>query len=523
MVNWVLKLVSESTEEEAGLRLSIPVKQIHIDDFKYEAKRFYKFCEYKPRLNIKLDIETPKSLYLSKDYFLLDDYSRVNYVLMSNVLYTIPSSNLIDNKGFDSLVLKVPNGNITYAPNRETLVLDEPTVEYINKAFEHAYQDIISSTKKALQNTDNIYEYIKLFNQVKDKTPYSISNNLNLDYKNKLAKLFKPRFNKVECSIPNIELYNWPHYYKSTTLKPFETVNLSNLTNNAIIIVDVKTRFKDVMLQLREEYQKENGNKNFAVFKSTDELSLKQLKETLTEEGFIYKVVSDYIKPKISSNLKRKYKSIKPIDPYVNNYNFTNDSFSTGKKYNPNFTYLYVPLVGFKSKINNMQSYSMLLNLYGQEYDYFFYNNKLYKVSNCKIVGVQKKYQKLVKNHPNFLPLTSVMDVLVKGIELNTIPPKELTILDRIDLLPSLLQKRVEELRRFSKKKFIVNRTQANKIKEVYSDISHKVYDYSNTTDELNDKYPLLVYSWRYYERELKHYLKLEYYYEQQIDNKAKK
>ena len=505
----IVKLSSEPTSEPTGLLLSIPVKSEHIKNFHHEAKKLYRFFDDKPNLNIDLDISTPKYTTLATDYFLLEEYTYSNYVLMSNVLYTIPSSDLVEKKNLHGVVLRVPNGSITYAPNRESLILDERTVSYLNSQFAYVYDDIINTITMALNNCKTLKEYITLYYSYTNKMPYGIRNNITINWTMLGSSLFSINSkNKIICTIPNVEVYYWPNYYsgfKLTTLN-----NLELLVKSNIIIIDQKTRFRNAALKLRDNAT--------IVFKVTDSTALATLKQQLTTQGFTYKITSDYAteSPKVA-----KIKNIKDANtPYVCHYNH---GFGTNTPINSDTIYLYVPITRYDCDIDNFINHYYTWQTYASNYDTFTYNNKVYKTSSCRVVGVQKKYQKAIKASDQCIPLLDTLAVVTKSMKLFTVPYRSLTKLQDCAILPSYAATRVKELKKFSNLTCKVEQDIANSILKVYPKIPYTVHKYSTTTAEIEKKYPLLKLNFGYNTQYLEHYMKLEYIYEQSQNCKISK
>ena len=505
----IVKLSSEPTSEPTGLLLSIPVKSEHIKNFHQEAKKLYRFFDNKPSLNIDLDISTPKSSTLATDYFLLEEFSYNNYVLMSNIIYTIPSSDLIKEKNLRGIVLRIPNGNITYAPNRESLILDERTVSYLNAQFAYAYDDVLNTITTALNASKTLKEYITLYHSYINKVPYGIRSKLTLNRTTLGSSLFSPSStNKIICAIPNVEVYHWPNYYKGFKLTVLS--NLEALATSNIIIIDQKTRFRNTALELHDSPS--------VVFKVTDPIALATLKQQLTTQGFTYEVTSDYATeaPKAT-----KVKNIKDTSiPYVCYYN---RGFGANTPTSPDITYLYVPITRYDCDIDNFINHYDTWQTYASNYDTFIYNNKVYKTSLCKVVGVQKRYQKAVKASDQCIPLLDTLAIVTKYMQLFTVPNPSLTKLQDCALLPSYAATRVKELKKFSNLTCKVEQDIANSILKAYPKIPYTAYTYSTATTELEEKYPLLKLNFGYRTQYLEHYMKLEYTYEQSQNNKISK
>jgi len=505
----IVELSSVPTSEPTGLKLSFPVKHEHISNFHAEAKKLYRFFDYKPKLNIDLDISTPKSTHLSTDYFMLEEYSYNNYVLMSNVLYKIESSSLINEKGLTGVVLKVPNGEVTYSPNRESLILDEETVAYLNTKFDYVYNDLLSTVTTTLTAATTVKEYAKLFLMYNNSMPYRLRNSFDIDWSGIISKMFtKSTFNAFVSTIPNVEVFSWGSYYSGFKLSPLESIDY--LYNANVIIVDQKTRFRDAALSLH--------NSKSLVFKCTDPVALAALKQQLTDQGYSYDLTSEHTAPDLRSTPKKAKRSPSAM-PYVCYYEHC--KFVANRLATSNLTYLYVPLIRYKSSIKNFDAYRHTLSVYTNTRSSFTYKNKTYDLSNCRLVGVQKAYQKAAKDLDNFLPLVDVLDVIHKDLSLYTYPPRELGGLVDCPILPSKLAQRVKDLTKFSALSNNTHPEIASLIATVYPDVPYTNYEYTDSTDDLYKVYPMLHFIADYRSKYLSYYTELEYIHEQSKNNKT--
>jgi len=507
----IVELSSVPTSEPTGLKLSFPVKYEHITNFKEEARKLYRFFDYKPTLNIDLDITTPKTTHLLTDYFMLEESTYNNYVLMSNVVYKIESSNLINEKGFTGVVLKVPNGEVTYSPNRESLILDEETVAYLNNKFNYIYDDFLTTVNTTLNNAPTISEYITLFTAYMSSMPYRLRCNFTVNWSGILSTMLTSSSIGIITSIlSNVETYAWNNYSKGFKLEHLKTLTTFNEGN--IIIIDQKTRFRDAAKSLH--------NGNAVVFKVTDPTDLATLKQQLTDQGFSYDLTSEHTAPDIRSTSK-KAKRVKTEMPYVCNYGY--NKFLSNHLATSDVTYLYVPLTRYDSDIENFQSYLYTLRAYNDNNKTFTYKNKTYDVANCRLVGVQKAYQASAKALDNFLPLVDVLNVIHKKLVLYTYPSKELSKLQECSLLPSKLTQRVKDLKKFAVLPNSVYPSVAESIAIAYPNIPYTKYEYVDSTKDLYATYPMLEYILNYRSYNLNHYTELEYIYEQSQNCKISK
>lgn len=171
-------LGESDTTEHNGLKMSVLVEVGDIYNYHVKAEKLYKYFDHKPNLNISsICIDLDISHHISDKWFIQNatypDNTR-NFVVMSQVSYEIPSSNLIDTRGFKSLVIKVPPGVVTFNPGRESLSLNKTTVTYINKVFKEVKEEYLEKATVALALTDNDKELVDAYTTARSNAPDSM-------------------------------------------------------------------------------------------------------------------------------------------------------------------------------------------------------------------------------------------------------------------------------------------------------------------------------------------------------------
>lgn len=152
------------TSEANGLYVQFQVAPSDISSFRSKAQSLFRFFSHKPKLNIDLDIHIPDSVFTSTEWFFANDYVPnyySNYVLMSNILYRIDSSDIPELSQFRGLVIVCPTGSVSINPGREALSLDDPTKTYLAQRVQTLiteYSDTITNAiDAATTQVDKLY------------------------------------------------------------------------------------------------------------------------------------------------------------------------------------------------------------------------------------------------------------------------------------------------------------------------------------------------------------------------------
>lgn len=171
----LVQLARESTDEEDGLEIQIPIHTKDIDSFISTAAKFFAHWTVMPIFEgnqisinpIKKKIEFSDWYHYSIDN---DNYSyskQPSSVLMGNISYTLPTN--LDARRFDShfnsievtiinnflqigsIVFKAPIGSVEIAANRETLQIKDKTIKYIG-------QRCLKAAKELEKHFDSIFD-----------------------------------------------------------------------------------------------------------------------------------------------------------------------------------------------------------------------------------------------------------------------------------------------------------------------------------------------------------------------------
>jgi hypothetical protein len=179
-----MSLGANPTTEPNGLLLTVAVDTDDIYSYRERAEKLYKFFDYKPNLNLEeVTIHLDISEHISDDWFITKENNRSyrdsNYVVMSQVAYEIPYSREVDTQGFRNLVIKAEPGAVTFNPGRESLSLNKPTVDYLNKRFIQIAEEYVEAADDSLATCSNDFELMKTYNSVTQACPSSLVRKIN--------------------------------------------------------------------------------------------------------------------------------------------------------------------------------------------------------------------------------------------------------------------------------------------------------------------------------------------------------
>lgn len=165
----VSKMSSESTNEDNGIYVQVPIKSKDIDDF---FKTFNLFSYYVQK---SVKIVNHKFEYLEPDFSndVFDGYigearnywnkserldiSNSPYVLMGDILYPVRKSSKYT-KFVDGLVYKAEIGEFKLHHSREALEYNDKTVEALSVASDKIRKSFVASGEKMMIKCNTLYE-----------------------------------------------------------------------------------------------------------------------------------------------------------------------------------------------------------------------------------------------------------------------------------------------------------------------------------------------------------------------------
>jgi len=432
-----MNLGSQPTTEPDGLKLSVSVDADDIPSYVTRAPELYKYFDHKPKLNLEnINIELDTSTHMADTWFIKNDsgYRQNNFVVMSQVVYTIPWDDRVKDLGFRGLVIKADPGAVTFNPGRETLSLNRETVEYLNNAFITIKAEYVLMATLAIAEGTTDKEVLDAYMLFKDApseitsliTPEPFFSTLMKDMYDGLTWRSSKHFMNVTASeafdtrfSSNLVIaYKSSYYKQAKTLTPSNPMTTRDFFNALHVIVDVKTNY-------RKAFDYKYSNRSVVYWQRVKggdlDVAVTQAKEALATLGVDYKlastVVEDFLKevpPETAATLERAkgfYAStIGALGAVVKSSLLTPDETTSRD-------YLYVKLSNttpeLTSTTHNLRTFcctAAKLRRMGIEIP--------------KIMGVPKKYQEVVKDLSNWMDLeTYITEVLttttfnVKNVE----------------------------------------------------------------------------------------------------------
>lgn len=135
-----LSLMSQTTTDESnGVTITIPIKSSDFYKFHYAGQKQLSLLNVKTNIEIKplipiLTTESKEGLYKRSDYKSPGAYVNIGNIIYPINIYNLSNTNDINPSYYtwDSvLLINAPIGTITITPNREELVYDSQTIEFL--------------------------------------------------------------------------------------------------------------------------------------------------------------------------------------------------------------------------------------------------------------------------------------------------------------------------------------------------------------------------------------------------------
>jgi hypothetical protein len=499
-----MHLGDTDTSEPNGVQVSFPVDTSDISTFTERAKYLYRFFQHKPTLNISLDITLPDSIQTSTEWYFAEDYvpnSWSNYVLMSNILYEIPSNSDLDQCSFRSLVLVCPTGSVSINPGRESLSMDKPTIDYLTSRLNQTLTEYAETMYDVLDEPGAELDKAIAFRTLYSRAPRKVQDQVDM------SKLFaaiptlsesltiNTRYGSFEInSLPDFVSAKRTYSYSSRPrVFPNFIFHLSELTSN-IYIADVSYKYIDHIPSNSTVFSRPKGYK-------LDEF-VKLTTEWLDSIDVNYTLVSSFVsKPdKVSASPREAGIYISHLSSLVISKSELADDVE----------YLYIPVSGSTHILPDTQVQAILSAHY--------LLNRYTDANLPQIVGVSKKYIPSVKRSDKFTLATDVIQPkLDEHIFLNDSDDFNLSRSNLKNLEISDMPVDVYQAYLFMES--------SRDLPDISTDISQvsKFYNIKVlnhlapfSSKDLYSKYPLLQMLTRGYqvEDELKHYFTLETSYD---------
>lgn len=176
----VSKMYSESTDEDNGIYVQVPIKNADLGDFILKFKNFSQYLADKINLlNEEFDQRLPNfstdmfDVYLKEGYADHSSMSRRAQVLMGGILYPV-----VQNTKYpafvNGLVYKAEIGEFKLHHSREALEYNDKTVEALRKASDKIIESFKRKSEDELKGCKTLYEATELFSKTLKGITYSL-------------------------------------------------------------------------------------------------------------------------------------------------------------------------------------------------------------------------------------------------------------------------------------------------------------------------------------------------------------
>lgn len=306
-----MKLGADPTDQPNGLLLSVSVSFDDIKHYHEKAENLYKYFDHKPNLNMDtINIVLDRTNHISDDWFIAKEagYYQHNYVVMAQVPYAIPYDSKIEDYGFKQLVIKAEPGSVSFNPGRESLSLNQQTVDYINKRFTEIKDEYVHAAIMHMSEQECDSDLMFAYSTLKENAPYEIKSLIDPEpflsdlYKSMITKEFytaRPTYltcpQEFKDLTNNLIVLKYKDGYRRTArlLEANECINYATFFKTNHVVIDVKTNF---VTQLNTHFssrsaiywQRDTG-------KDIEEANAKAI-EVLTEFNLPYVLASEILK-----------------------------------------------------------------------------------------------------------------------------------------------------------------------------------------------------------------------------------
>jgi hypothetical protein len=306
-----LYMGESDTAEPNGLKLAVSVEYNDIAQYKEKAENLFKYFDYKPSVNIDLEMELDVSDHISDNWFIKrTGYDSSNYVVMSQVAYKVPGNSQIEDFGFRGLVIKAPPGSVTFNPGRESLSLNKTTIAYLNKAFKEVKEEYVYAATIAMAACGTDKELMQCYRKVAGDAPWGIVSSMDPTPFTSVGyqQLFSSTYRSARVDFKHVgtgEVFNLATAdnlsitYKNAHYKNSKEMNYSNTQgyytffNANHVIIDLKTKYRSA---LNNKYEDKDLICWQRKGKSDIDEAVSSAKDYLDGLGISYLLASDIVK-----------------------------------------------------------------------------------------------------------------------------------------------------------------------------------------------------------------------------------
>lgn len=179
-----VKLLTEDSTREDGVKISFAVAKSDLYNFSSEALDVYSYFDLKPNiLGNKIKIEEPERK-LNFDYWAV--VPNESYVLMGNIAYPINTSiiGLDDLLKVNNIELRLPIGTVEVDTSREGLSYTKTTIKALNDYCAKIKSEIKGKVEKDIASAKSLYQAMLLVRTFQDNLG-SLINTIQFDWNGK--------------------------------------------------------------------------------------------------------------------------------------------------------------------------------------------------------------------------------------------------------------------------------------------------------------------------------------------------
>ena len=263
------------TDEENGIKVSLPVDKSDCDRFVREASKTYQYFKVRPTLNAELMYNTERSLLTDKNgKWDFTTARNDNFVIMGQIAYPIEEESIGDHYSDEDKVanflwhtsglrLHLEIGDVDITPSREALSYTAETKKNIRNVIQTVIDDIKESVEDAIKAQPTLYlarkKYVEIEQQCHSVKEAMESLNKAIEWNGQ--DIFDEMVgNKIKVSILNLtHIHKSGYRSKSETNKDPDFVPFRKDTR--FVIDDLP---RGGMTRIRNTVKQDNANRGYS-------------------------------------------------------------------------------------------------------------------------------------------------------------------------------------------------------------------------------------------------------------------
>lgn len=451
----MISLGDTPTAEDNGLKLTIVTKQKDLNVFSKKAGYLYQYFTDKPECEQEINYPTCEKILTGSDWYIEGtDYGHRYHgdllIIMGNVAYNVATHELNTNKGVSDMLstsirLKAELGAVSITPGRESLSMDEKTINYIVQRLLKLKKEATAEFYKKLGDLPEGWQRALAFNNAIRELPTAITKTIDIKLTGIEKKYFEiyKSWNSKEIALidqpkyPELDFYIYSRgRVTGSNFLSYKGGHLTISDRVHFMIADNRIGIKDTVAIYRsaekEAYQKANpssvhyrGEPTIIVLKAErwDKNNINtfiaKAQEYLTALGNpTYFKASDYHSPVAASsgaNTVRTATEFYPLNFSIgyNSINVIVTRASSPIKATNDTTFYYIEMssydiMGFGEE--KLSVYIRFLKLY--------YKQNPNSTKKLEIIGVPKNGMRNIATDPRFIPIEGSLQDLVKDVSI---------------------------------------------------------------------------------------------------------